>query len=108
MIGKILKAAAYMKAPKLTFVSLHPTTALRLRALPLELRYGYGARIGAAVALVAFPLGLITGILISRKGSASRAGQPVVMRRRRTRADVLDAGQPEVIGTMPSPADARH
>src|SRR5688500_15653145 len=67
MIGQILKAAAYAKAPRLTFTSLHPTTALRLRALPLEMRYGYGTRLAMSVALMAFPLGVIVGVLIGRR-----------------------------------------
>ena len=91
-MGRFAKAVAYAAAPKLTFTALHPTEALRLRALPLELRYGYGPRLAAiAAALVAFPLGLALGVQFGRASARERAGDRHAPRRARAGAGARGA-----------------
>lgn len=66
MIGSLIKAAAYMKAPKTTFAVKHPGKTLRLKKLQWQFRHTeaprWAATAGAlgAAALV-LPLGLILG-----------------------------------------------
>lgn len=62
MIGTIARTYAYTKAPKTTFVALHPKKALRLRKMQYDMRHAYAPRIAALGALaVALPLGYALG-----------------------------------------------
>lgn len=66
MIGAIAKSVAYTKAPRVTFMALHPRTALRLRKMRYDLKHAYAPRVAAlGVAAVAVPL----GIWIGRRGN---------------------------------------
>jgi hypothetical protein len=64
MIGTAVKTIAYQKAPKTTFVVLHPRQAVRLRKMRWDLRHAYAPRVAALGALaLALPLGYALGRL---------------------------------------------
>lgn len=69
MIGTLLKAMAYSKAPRTTFTVLHPARAVQFRKLKWDMRHAPAPRLtavgGAALAL---PIGLWLG----RRSSAPR------------------------------------
>lgn len=70
MLKQIAKTAAYMKAPRTTFVVSHPRTALKLKALKYQLRHSAAPRLaGLAAAAVALPVGLLVGRMIGRNGA---------------------------------------
>jgi hypothetical protein len=62
MVGTILKTIAYTKAPKTTFMVLHPAKAVSLRKMKWDLRHAYATRVTAiGVAAMAIPLGMWLG-----------------------------------------------
>ena len=75
MIGTLLKAIAYSRAPKTTFRVLHPKEALQLKKLPYDLKYAYAPRLTAmAAAAVALPLGILIGRELERRARRGQAG----------------------------------
>jgi hypothetical protein len=62
MIGTVLKAIAYSKAPRTTFAMLHPGKAVRYRKFQWDIRHAYAPRVAAlGVAALTLPLGLWLG-----------------------------------------------
>jgi hypothetical protein len=62
MIGTLLKAAAYYKAPRLTFSVLHPKKAAVLKKMQWDLGHAPAPRLTAVgAAALALPLGLMIG-----------------------------------------------
>jgi hypothetical protein len=66
MVGSLIRAAAYAKAPRAAFAVRHPGKAFRIKKLQWQFRHTeaprWAATVGAvgAVALV-LPLGLVLG-----------------------------------------------
>jgi hypothetical protein len=76
MIRSLITGVGYAAAPKATFSVLHPRAALELKKLPFDLRHAYAPRLVAvAVALIAFPLGVLAGRSLARR-SARRSERP--------------------------------
>lgn len=89
MIGSLLKAIAYSKAPKTTFALLHPEPAFQLKKMPYDLRNAYAPRLTAvATLLIALPIGILLGRRLER-GRLRR-----VRRRVRTRLQPASLGRP--------------
>jgi hypothetical protein len=62
MIGTLLKAVAYYKAPRLTFSVLHPKKAAVLKKMQWDLGHAPAPRLTAvSAAAIALPLGLMIG-----------------------------------------------
>jgi hypothetical protein len=62
MIGTLLKAVAYYKAPRLTFSVLHPKKAAVLKKMQWDLGHAPAPRLTAVgAAAIALPLGLMIG-----------------------------------------------
>ena len=66
MLVTLLKLFAYTRAPKKTFVVLHPVRAAQLRKLPWDLKHAYAPPLvaivtAAAVGPLAFRLGRRSG-----------------------------------------------
>ena len=71
LLTTLLKAAAYSRAPRLTFAVLHPRRAARLKKLSFDLRTAYAPRVTAvAAAVLALPLGVAIGRAIERRSTA--------------------------------------
>ncbi len=62
MVGKLLKAYAYSKAPRATFAAAHPVKRVRLAKMRWDMKHAWAPRVAAvgAAALV-LPLGLALG-----------------------------------------------
>ena len=62
MVGKILKAYAYSKAPRTTFAVKHPVKTARLVKFRWDIKHAWAPRVAAvgAAALV-LPLGMALG-----------------------------------------------
>jgi hypothetical protein len=72
MLGTLVKAYAYRKAPRTTFTLLHPKQAVKVRRLRWDMRHAYAPRVAAVGALaVALPLGYALG----RRTANGRNGQ---------------------------------
>jgi hypothetical protein len=70
MVGTLLKAFAYYKAPRLTYTVRHPKTAARLAKTGWDLKHAWAPRAtGIAAAAVALPLGYMIGRASSRSRS---------------------------------------
>ena len=66
MVGKLLKAYAYYKAPKATFSVLHPRKAAALAHARYDIRHGWAPRATAVgAALIALPIGYVIGRLVT-------------------------------------------
>jgi hypothetical protein len=62
MIGAIIKAAAYSRAPKTTFAVLNPRKAVRLKKFGWDMKHAYAPRVTAiGAAAIALPIGLWLG-----------------------------------------------
>ena len=62
MVCKLLKAYAYAKAPRTTFVTAHPVKTMRLAKFRWDIRHALAPRVAAiGVAAVALPLGVALG-----------------------------------------------
>lgn len=62
MIGTLLKAVAYSKAPRTTFTMLHPAKAAQFRKFQWDMRHAPAPRITAlGAAALALPVGLWLG-----------------------------------------------
>jgi hypothetical protein len=62
MIGTLLKAIAYSRAPRTTFTMLHPGKAVRFRKFQWDMRHAYAPRVTAlSAAALALPVGLWLG-----------------------------------------------
>ena len=62
MIGAIIKAAAYSKAPRATFAVLHPRRAVLLKKFGWDMRHAHAPRVTAVgAAVLALPIGLWLG-----------------------------------------------
>ena len=62
MIGTLLKAVAYSKAPRATFTVLHPARAVQFRKLKWDMRHAPAPRLTAVgAAALALPIGLWLG-----------------------------------------------
>lgn len=62
MVGKLLKAYAYAKAPRTTFATAHPVKTMRLAKFRWDIRHALAPRVAAiGVAAVALPLGVALG-----------------------------------------------
>ena len=62
MIGTLLKAVAYYKAPRVTFSVLHPKKAAILKKMQWDLGHAPAPRLTAVgAAAIALPLGLMIG-----------------------------------------------
>ena len=62
MIGTLLKAVAYSKAPRTTFTVLHPARAVQFRKLKWDMRHAPAPRLTAVgAAALALPIGLWLG-----------------------------------------------
>lgn len=62
MIGTLLKAVAYSKAPRTTFTVLHPAKAVLFRKFRWDMRHAHAPRVSAfGAAALALPLGLWLG-----------------------------------------------
>lgn len=95
MIGSLLKAAAYSKAPKTTFTALHPKQAARLKKLEWDMKHAYAPRLTAlGVALLALPIGIVLGRLTAHRSEPQR-GPRVNPNARRT-------GWPDEVGARGS------
>jgi len=73
MIGSLIKAAAYVKAPRTTFAVVHPGKAMRLKKLQWQFKHTEAPRWAATAgavgaAALALPLGLVIG---RRRGNRS-------------------------------------
>jgi hypothetical protein len=91
MIGSLLKAVAYSKAPRTTFTMLHPKEAARLKKFDWDMKHAYAPRVTAlGVAALALPLGMVLGRLTARRSSSER-GPRVNPNTRRT-------GWPDEVG----------
>ena len=91
----LLKAAAYSRAPRLTFTLLHPKQAAQLKKLPFDLRTAYAPRIAAVVAAaVALPVGFVLG---RRFEQARESADPYTARRKRASAPAA----PRVLSAEP-------
>lgn len=72
MIGTLLKAVAYSKAPRTTFTVLHPARAVQFRKLKWDMRHAPAPRLTAVgAAVLALPIGLWLG-----RRSAAPAARP--------------------------------
>lgn len=99
MIGSLIKAFAYTKAPKTTYAALHPKNAARLKKLEWDMKHAYAPRLTAlGVAAVALPLGIVLGRLTAGRRSEPQRGPRVNPNARRT-------GWPDEVGARP---DARE
>ena len=62
MIGTLLKAVAYAKAPRATFTVLHPKNAVLFRKFRWDMRHAHAPRVTAlGAAALALPVGLWLG-----------------------------------------------
>lgn len=62
MLGTLVKMLSYTQAPKAMFAVRHPGPALKLKALPYEMKHGYAPRLVAmGTAAVVLPLGMWIG-----------------------------------------------
>jgi hypothetical protein len=78
MVGTLLKALAYYKAPRLTYTVRHPKNAARLAKTGWDLKHAWAPRAtGIAAAAVALPLGYLIGRM-----STQRRGLPASSSRR--------------------------
>ena len=67
MVGTLLKAFAYYKAPRLTYTVRHPRNAARLAKTGWDLKHAWAPRAtGIAAAAIALPLGYIVGRMSTR------------------------------------------
>jgi hypothetical protein len=101
MIGSLLKAAAYSKAPKTTFAALHPKQAAHLKKLEWDMKHAYAPRVTAlGVALLALPIGILLGRLTAGRGAPQGRGPRVNPNARRT-------GWPDEVSAR-APIDGFH
>jgi hypothetical protein len=69
MIGTLLRAIAYSKAPRTTFAVMHPGKAVRFRKFQWDMKNAYAPRVTAlGAAALALPVGLWLG---RRRGADS-------------------------------------
>ena len=68
MIGTLLKAYAYVRAPRITAVTLHPVRAVQWLKVPFDLKTAYAPRLTALTAAV------VVGPLAFRLGKRSAEG----------------------------------
>lgn len=62
MIGTLLKAVAYSRAPRTTFTVLHPAKAVLFRKFRWDMRHAHAPRVTAlGAAALALPLGMWLG-----------------------------------------------
>ena len=62
MVGKLLKAYAYAKAPRTTFAAAHPVKTARLAKFRWDIRHALAPRVAAVgVAALALPVGMAIG-----------------------------------------------
>lgn len=62
MIGTLLRAIAYSKAPRTTFTVMHPGKAVRFRKFQWDMKHAYAPRVTAlGAAALALPVGLWLG-----------------------------------------------
>jgi hypothetical protein len=91
MIGSLLKATAYSKAPRTTFSVLHPKEAARLKKLDWDMKHAYAPRVAAlGVALLALPIGVLLGRLTARRHEPARGP--------RVNPNVRRTGWPDEVG----------
>ena len=70
MVGTMLKALAYYKAPRVTYTVRHPRNAARLAKTGWDLKHAWAPRATAlAAAAVALPLGYLVGRMATRRHS---------------------------------------
>jgi hypothetical protein len=68
MVGTLLKAFAYYKAPRLTYTVRHPKHAARLAKTGWDLKHAWAPRAtGIAAAAIALPLGYMIGRMSTRR-----------------------------------------
>jgi hypothetical protein len=68
MLGTVLKAIAYYKAPRLTYTVRHPKAAARLAKTGWDLKHAWAPRAtGIAAAAIALPVGYIIGRMATRR-----------------------------------------
>ena len=73
MIGAVLKAFAYYKAPKVTFSVLHPKKAAVLKKMQWDLGHAPAPRLTAVgAAAIALPVGLLLGRMGQRTAGPRR------------------------------------
>jgi hypothetical protein len=68
MVGTLLKAFAYYKAPRLTYTVRHPKNAARLAKTGWDLKHAWAPRAtGIAAAAIALPIGYLIGRMTTRR-----------------------------------------
>lgn len=68
MIGRIIKAIAYMKYPKTMLALNHPKKGAKLGVTKWDMKHGYAPRLSAlGVALIALPVGYVLGRMSIRR-----------------------------------------
>ncbi|HEX6132902.1 MAG TPA: hypothetical protein VFZ24_02890 [Longimicrobiales bacterium] len=75
MIGTLLKAVAYSKAPRTTFSVLHPAKAVLFRKFQWDMRHAHAPRVTAiGAAALALPLGMWLGRKRARRANGAAEG----------------------------------
>lgn len=88
MIGTLLRAIAYSKAPRATFTVMHPGKAVRFRKFQWDMKHAYAPRVTAlGAAALALPVGLWLGRRRGERpnGAAETGWQPSDIAGRRPR-----------------------
>lgn len=85
MIGTLLRAIAYSKAPRATFTVMHPGKAVRFRKFQWDMKHAYAPRVTAlGAAALALPVGLWLGRKRGQRANVAEIGwQPVDVAGRR-------------------------